>query len=431
MKQHEVIVAGGGFTGVAAAIAATRQGLSVLLLEETNALGGAASRCLVNPFMPYWTPIYPKEGEQRKTLSDGIFTQICKNLIALTKSIHGENAKYTTLPMNTFSEEYLKIVLNRMLSEAKVDTLFHTSVVAVKQEDGKVTSLTVSNADGLTELQADCFIDCTGDADVAHLAGFPCHLGRESDHLCQPMTLCFRVGDVDRDKFNGDARRLMQKLYKERKADGRIKNVREDVLLFSTISDSVIHFNTTRVVKMNPTSAEDVTKAEIEAREQVLEMFLFLRECVPGFENAHLLSTAMHIGVRESRMIDGEYTITQEDLLACRRFEDGIAACNYDIDIHNPEGSGTSHYYFPPHEYYTIPYRALIPKNAKNLLVAGRCISSTHEAQASYRIMPVVCTLGEAAGVAAGVAVKSGCSVMDADVSKIRAILRENGAVVD
>ena len=245
------------------------------------------------------------------------------------------------------------------------------------------------------------------------------------------MTLCFRVGDVDRKRFNGEARQLMQKLYKERKEAGLIKNVREDVLLFSTISDSVIHFNTTRVVKLNPTCAEDVTKAEIEAREQVLEMFLFLRECVPGFENAHLLSTAMHIGVRESRMIEGEYTITQEDLLECKKFEDGIAACNYDIDIHNPEGSGTSHYYFPPHEYYTIPYRALIPKNAKNLLVAGRCISSTHEAQASYRIMPVVCTLGEAAGVAAAVAIGSGKSVKEADVAQIRSILKGNGAVVD
>ena len=430
MKQYNLIVAGGGFAGVAAAIAGAREGLSVLLLEETNALGGAASRCLVNPFMPYWTPIYPKEGESKRELSAGIFSEICQRLVDMTRSVHGET-KYTKIPVGPFSEEYLKILLNRMVTESGACILYHTSVVAVKQENGTLISLTIANADGLSEISADYYIDCTGDADLAHLAGFPCQLGREEDHLCQPMTLCFRVGDVDRKKFDSQAAQLMQKLYKERQQAGLIKNIRENVLLFHTLADSVIHFNTTRVVKLNPTSAADVTKAEIEAREQVWEMFLFLRECVPGFENAQLLSTAMHIGVRESRMIEGHYTLTQEDLLACKKFEDGIAACNYDIDIHNPEGSGTSHYYFPPHEYYTIPYRCLVPKQAKNLLVAGRCISSTHEAQASYRIMPVVCTLGEAAGVAAAVAYREDQSVEKANVSAIRDILRKNGAVID
>ena len=142
-----------------------------------------------------------------------------------------------------------------------------------------------------------------------------------------------------------------------------------------------------------------------------------------------MLSTAMQIGVRESRMICGEYTLTGEDLMACTKFEDSIALGNYDIDIHNPEGSGTSHYYFGPGEYYTIPYRTLIPKNAENLLVAGRCISVTHEAQASIRIMAIVCCIGEAAGTATAISVKDNKNVKDIDVKKLRNTLKKNGAV--
>ena len=431
MKSHyHVLVAGGGFAGVAAAIAAARGGCSVLLLEETNALGGAASRCLVNPFMPYFTPIHPKEGETQKMLSRGIFEEICKNLAAMTAAVHGKDHRCNRIPMNTFSEEYLKLLLNRMCLEAGVELLFHTSVIKAEQEEGQVTSVTITNPSGISSISADTYIDCTGDADVAHLAGFPTTLGREPDHLCQPMTLCFRVGDVDIPKFNAD-RAHMQATYKEWQAAGKIKNIRENVLVFSTISDTVLHFNTTRVVKYNPTSAEDITKAEIEAREQVWEMFLFLRECVDGCQNAQLLSTAMQIGTRESRMIVGEYVLTKDDLLACRKFSDGIAACNYDIDIHNPEGSGTSHYFFPAHEYYTIPYRALIPQGAQNMLVAGRCISSDHDAQASYRIMPVVCTLGEAAGEAAALAHRLGCHARNVPTDQLRTELRKHNCVVD
>ena len=129
-------------------------------------------------------------------------------------------------------------------------------------------------------------------------------------------------------------------------------------------------------------------------------------------------------------MIEGEYILTQEDLLAFTKFEDSIAACNYDIDIHNPSGSGTSHYYFPHGEYYTIPYRCLTPKGTDNLLVAGRCISSTHEAQASYRIMPTCATLGQAAGCAAAMAVQNQCGVKEIDIKALQALLTENGAVI-
>ena len=192
----------------------------------------------------------------------------------------------------------------------------------------------------------------------------------------------------------------------------------------------MLHFNTTRVVKHNPTDPLDVTKAEMIAREQMFEMYHFLRDNIPGFENSQLLYSAGEIGVRESRMIVGEYVLTEYDLKDCVKFDDAIAAGNYDIDIHNPEGSGTSHYYFPAGTWYTIPYRSLQPKNADNLLVAGRCISATHAAQASVRIMPIVTTLGEAAGAAAGISVKSGKPVKEIDVKELQKRLLEEGAFI-
>ncbi|HML45667.1 MAG TPA: FAD-dependent oxidoreductase, partial [Clostridia bacterium] len=219
-------------------------------------------------------------------------------------------------------------------------------------------------------------------------------------------------------------------LYQQFQREGKIQNPRENVLIFSSMIDGVLHFNTTRVIKHNPTDPFDLTRAELQAREQMFEMYAFLKENIPGFEKSEILASAPEIGVRESRMIDGEYLLTQEDLVGCTIFPDAIAAGNYDIDIHNPEGAGTSHYYFPEGKWYTIPYRSLIPKGIDNLLVAGRCISSTHEAQASYRIMPIVCCLGEAAGTAMAVAAKQGVGTRQVHVKEVQRILTESGAYI-
>jgi len=243
------------------------------------------------------------------------------------------------------------------------------------------------------------------------------------------MTLCFRVGNVDVEKFYASRDRL-KAAHMKSLAAGELINPRENILVFKTPVYNVLHFNTTRVVKKNPVSPEEVTEAEVIARRQVYEIYEFMKKHADGLENSFLMMTAAEIGVRESRMIVGDYVLTERDCRNCVKFEDAIAACNYDIDIHNPEGTGTSHYYFPAGEYYTIPYRSLIPQNAENLLVAGRCISSDHGAQASYRIMPVVCCIGEAAGTAIGLAVRDKVSVRKIDVKELQSILKENGAYI-
>ena len=414
MKKYDLAVIGGGFAGVAAALAAARAGAKVLIVEKSNCLGGAAVNCLVNPFMPYWTEMDGK----RVDLSAGIF-----------KEIHDRLEHHNAMNKESFLEEKLKYILNEMVAEANIDLLFHAYIFKVEKCDEHIASIVVATKSGEMQVEANYFIDATGDAQLAYLAGCPTVLGRESDHLCQPMTLCFRLGNVDVEKFY-ESRERLKIAHAQSLAAGELINPRENILVFKTPIHNVLHFNTTRVVRKNPTSPEEVTEAEVLARRQVYEIYEFMKKHADGLENSFLMMTAAEIGVRESRMIVGDYVLTEQDCRNCVKFDDGIAACNYDIDIHNPEGTGTSHYYFPAGEYYTIPYRSLIPKSAENLLVAGRCISSDHGAQASYRIMPVVCCIGEAAGSAVGLAVKQNCTVREVDVKELQNELKSNRAYI-
>ena len=419
MKRYDLCVVGGGFAGFAAAVSAAREGLSVIIVEKGNSLGGAAVNNLVNPFMPYFTTV---DGE-KFDLSRGLFTEVRTKLYERRA---GATA-VTELGEISFLEEDLKYILNETALEAGVDLLFHAYIFGVNKTGERIESVRLATVGGEVSVGADYFVDATGDAQLSFLAGCPTKLGREPDSLCQPMTLCFRVGNADVEKFFASKKRLNEEYAKARET-GEITNPRHNVLVFKTPIKNVLHFNTTRVVLKNPTDAVEVTEAEIIARRQVYEIYEFMKKHADGLENSFLMMTAPEIGVRESRMIVGDYTLTEKECKDCVKFEDGIAACNYDIDIHNPEGTGTSHYYFGPGEYYNIPYRCLIPKGAENMLVAGRCISSDHGAQASYRIMPTVTTLGEAAGAAIALAKKSGVTTREVDVKLLQETLKKKGA---
>ena len=414
IKKYDVAVVGGGFAGVAAALAAAREGSRVILIEKGNALGGAAVNCLVNPFMPCATKINGVKTE----LAAGLFKDIYDRI---TTCVRGMERSYL--------EEDLKFVLNEMINEAGVQLLFHAYLCGVDVEDRRIRSVSVATRSGILCIEADYFIDATGDAQVAYLAGCPTVLGREPDHLCQPMTLCFKLGNVDVERFYG-SREKLKAAHQQALKEGKLINPRENILVFKTPIPNVLHFNTTRVVKLNPTDPMDITKAEVIARKQVFEIYEFMKEHADGLENSFLMMTASEIGVRESRMIVGDYVLTETDCRKLTKFEDAIAACNYSIDIHNPEGAGTMQWYFPEGKFYTIPYRSLIPQKVKNMLVAGRCISSDHGAQASYRIMPTVCCIGEAAGAAVSLAAKKQTDVRNIDIRKLQAILKNNNAFI-
>lgn len=398
LTSYDIIVAGGGLSGVAAAIASARDGAKVLLIERYGFLGGMATAGMVNPFMPYSVWKANWQYDWREKVNQGIFREILKELYELG-GLHVNN--------QTFNEEVLKLVLDRLMKKYDIDVLLHSFVSEVCREGSRIDSITVTNKSGYVKYKASYFVDSTGDADLSYLAGCEYKIGREEDNLCQPMTLCFRLGNVDTSKYNREnSRAMINAKYKEMRDLGQIKNPREDVLIFEHMVNGVLHFNSTRIINKSAVNSVDLTQAEIEGREQMYELYCFMKGNIPGFENSQILMSGAQIGIRESRRIVGEYTITEEDLLSVTKFEDSIARGTYPVDIHNPSGTGTILKNIPYGEYYTIPYRALLPKGVDNLIVTGRPISSTHEAHSAYRIMPICTSIGEGAGAAAAIAVK-------------------------
>ena len=415
MKHYDLIVAGGGLSGVAAAVSAAREGLRVLLIEKGGCLGGAMSHALVYPFMKH--AMFTPEGKLR-LLSAGIFAEMCRRHHDLGGTAGG-----------AWQNEIFKIMLDEMALEAGVEVLLHNQILGARVEKRRLTAVQTVGKGGLAEYGADFFVDATGDGDLMAFAGCDYQLGRESDGLCQPMTTCFRMGGVDLKKFQEEKPALLE-AYKALQVSGEIRNTRENILTFTGLGKDVLHLNTTRVIRHNPIDDRDLSAAEMEARRQVLEMYNFLRTHSEACRDAFIVSVASEIGVRESRKLKGVHILKGEELRACVDFPDSIALGNYEIDIHNPEGSGTYLYYFKPEEYFRIPYRALLPKETDNLLVAGRCLSADHEAHSAVRIMPICATLGEAAGVAAAVAKQTDTNAHTVDVSLIQAKLVEKGAEI-
>jgi len=410
----EVIVCGGGPAGLCAAVAAAQEGADTLLIERYGFLGGMATAGLINPFMPYYTG-----GEQ---IIEGLFQQIIDRLDAAGGWSHRQDE----WARDAFDPEIMKLVAQDMVEEAGVELRLHTMVVDASSDDGHVRQALLGSKSGSERAEATIFIDATGDGDLAARAGVPYEQGRPEDGLSQPMTLMFRMTGVDEERM--PSREEINALYDEAKDAGEINNPRENVLWFYTTRSGEIHFNTTRVVKRDGTSAADLTAAEMEARRQVQQMVNFLTEKVPGFADAYLSTTGTQIGVRESRRILGEYTLTAEDVLGASKFADGIARGCYDIDIHNPSGTGTVIKSLPAGESYDIPYRCLCPRGFDNLLVAGRPISATHQAHSSLRVMPIAAAVGEAAGTAAAMCIAQEQSVTAVDVAKLRERLRRRGA---
>lgn len=414
-KQYDLIVIGGGLSGTAAAVSAARQGLAVLLVDRAGCLGGAMSCCSVYPFMKH-AITYP-DGRVR-VLSAGMFAEMCRR----HRELGGASAR-------GWQPELFKMVLDDMVCEAGVEVLFHTQLIGARVADRQVRAVQLVNRGGTFELTARFFIDASGDGDLMAFAGCAYQLGRESDGLCQPMTTCFRLGGVDLEQFHADKPRL-QELYRQQQAEGRIRNPREDILTFENLGQGILHLNSTRVARLDPTDPYDLSAAEMEARRQVLELYRFLMDNSAAFANSFLISIAPEIGIRESRKLCGVHVLTADEMKACTDFEDSIALGNYMIDIHNPEGQGTYRYRFAGEEYYRIPYRSLLPREMDNLLVAGRCLSASHEAHSAVRIMPICACLGEAAGIAAAQALHTNTTAHTLDVRAVQATLVACGAQI-
>jgi hypothetical protein len=251
------------------------------------------------------------------------------------------------------------------------------------------------------------------------------------------MTLMFRMGEFNRAGFEDYVKEHPEQwrgvhglwdLINKATLKGELKLLREDILFFATPHEKEVSLNCTRVNRVLGTDVWDLTYAEYQSRQQMKQIISFLKRYIPGFEAAYAIQSGSQIGVRETRRIQGEYQLTAEDILSAKKFPDRIARSTYPIDIHNPKGSGTILKRLPPGEYYDIPLRCLLPQKIDNLLVAGRCISGTHEAHSSYRVMPVSMATGQAAGICAALSVKTQRIPRRIPIEEVQQELNRQGA---
>lgn len=447
-KVYDLIVAGGGVSGTVSAISAARNGAKVLIVEKNGYLGGALTACGVGPMMTFHA------GEKQVIL--GIGEEIVQNL--KSKGYSPGHIRDTTnyiSYLTPFSNEGMKITLDEMVSEAGCEVLYHSFITDVEFEGDELKSLYICNKDGLTSYKGKVFIDATGDADIANFSKVPCILGRESDGAMQPMTMNMKLYNVDSEELRAYGRAHAEKLprlnkditlldkaerlsfvgfdeeFKEAKRKGELSIPREDILFFETSVPGEFILNTTRIIEHSGVDAKSLSEAETIGRKQCEELYRFLVKKIPGFKNAKVVLTGPSVGVRGSRQICGRYTLTAEDILDKRRFENVIAHSAYPIDIHNPKGEGTMSIHAKSFDdYYSIPYDIMVVNEFKNLLVTGRCVSATFKAQAAIRTTPTLTALGQAAGVAAALAVKSG-DTRNIDIKKLQSLLIKQGSYIE
>jgi hypothetical protein len=287
--------------------------------------------------------------------------------------------------------------------------------------------------------KAKVIIDCTGDGDIAAFSGAPYEVGRSKDRMVQPMTLMFLLEGLVLERFKmyvsahpneWHGVQGLQALMQQATKQGELKIPRENILLFANVRPNRVLVNSTRVLDTLGTDVWDLTRAELEGRRQVAELTRFFRKYVPGFEAAYVAQSGISTCVRESRRIMGAYVLTAKDVLDAKKFDDAIALGSYPIDLHSPTGKGTILQKIKPGSAYSIPMRCLIPQKVENLLVGGRCISGTHVANASYRTMPICCATGQAAGVCAATAVKSGIKPRAVNYQLVQEELLRQGAIL-
>ena len=444
MNTHfDVIVSGGGPAGIAAAIQAARLGARTLLLEKNAYVGGCAASGL--PFLNFFS----RTGEQViRGIGDELIRRMQEEKAALPH-IRTRGGHVDSITM--IDPEWVKICAEEMLLEAGVRILYESFVCGTEVRDGTLTSILVANKAGLTRYTAKCFVDATGDADLAAFSGAAFDYGRDGDHEAQAMSLVARVANVEVEKVSA-AFPVSPIVTVPLGADhaynlhvtGKLtpwNNVLREMHLFDhddhdfwggkTRDGELTYVNVTRVAHLDPTDPEEFTAANIEARRQLKGMMRFFNRYIEGMENAYVASTPNGIGIRETRRIRGVYTLTEEDVLAGRRFPDAIARNGYCIDIHDPSGkSWGARFIENETASYDIPYGCLIPEKMDGLLVAGRSISATHEAQGSIRIMPACMATGQAAGAAAALAAKENIRARDLWVPVLQDTLRNAGAVI-
>ncbi|MBD2847017.1 FAD-dependent oxidoreductase [Paenibacillus sp. IB182496] len=440
--EADVVVCGGGPAGINAALAAARGGAKTLLIERYGFLGGMSTIALVYPWMTFHT----MEGKQ---VIGGIAQEIVDRLMAEDASPgHVRDTVGFVNTITPYDPEVYKILIHDMLREAGVKVLLHSFVDRVKTDGDRIARVEITTKSGRYAVHASQYVDTTGDADLAYLSGAPCLQGRDGDKLTQPMTMKFRMRGVDLDRVKQYMLDHPDEFYKKTPfaelpelplsgvlgyykhwKEAALPINRDQVLFFIGPGPDEVLVNTTRVQGLDSTDVSDLTEAEVLGRKQVRMVADFMKG-LPGFEQARLSSVGTQIGIRESRRIEGQYALQVEDVIEGKPMDDCIARSGYPIDIHDPSGKGVTAAWVKGDGAYDIPYRCLLPQRIANLLVAGRCISTTHETLATTRLTPSCMATGQAAGTAAALAAAQGIAPAEVDVALLQQRLREAGALL-
>ena len=412
--NYDVVIAGAGPAGIAAALEAARSGAKTALIERYGCVGGNMTQGYVGPFMG---------GICGGTIGEEIEDAVC-----IRRGVCPDFEK-------------AKIKLISMLDDAGVEVFLQTSVIGVKKENETIKSITTFGKFGEIEFEADVFIDATGDGDLSVLSGAPWEMGRDGDSLVQPVTLMFVITGVDHNQKLmccheehytdlGDGREYLDLCHKACKNGDLPENV-NIVRLYGTEHPTERMVNATQENFIDPLDPKSVYKAEVSLRRQIGKIVDFLKNNIPGFSDISIKGSASTLGVRESRRIIGRYILSENDLIEGKEFSDSVVhKAHFSLDIHNPEGPGQSVHEEkcpPSPKPYDIPFSAMCPLNNNNLITAGRCISGTHVAHSSYRVMRICMAMGQAAGAAASIMSKNKITTDKLDVSLVRKHLIDRG----
>lgn len=416
--NYDIVIAGAGPAGIGAALEAARSGLKTALIERYGCVGGNLTQGYVGPLLGKVCA---------GTVAEEIEAAIC--------------AKRGAVP----DFEKAKIALTDMLDRAGVDVFLQTAVIGAEKVGERIEKIHTAGKFGNISFTAETFVDATGDGDLAVLAGCPYEMGRDGDGLVQPVTLMFIIEGVDPDQpllcrheedytDLGDGREYLDLCHTACRTGELPENV-NIVRLYATGNSSERMVNATQENRIDPLNPADVFKAEVSLRRQIGKIVDFLKNNIPGFADIRIKGSASTLGVRESRRILGRYQLTEDDLMAGRAFPDTVVhKANFCLDIHNPSGAGQSVHaekrpVTPP--LYDIPFSAMCPLGCNNLITAGRCISGTHVAHSSYRVMRICMAMGQAAGAAAAVMRETNTDTASVDVALIRRHLIERGVALE
>lgn len=451
IKQiYDVIVVGGGPAGIMAATASARLGASTLLIEKNGFLGGSATAAVLGPISPF------QFGDEQ--VIDGIPQEFVDRMVedkGSTGHMKAMDSYGSGDYLCFYDREKYKYVAAEMLMEAGAEILYHSQLLSVQKEFDRVVGVSVVNKSGVQSIRASVVVDATGDGDVAVLAGENYSVGDPKTGKKQPSSAMFEMSNVDTEcvrryvldhpqefewksdiipmrEFDGRLRQEyfvaqgFKSLVNKAEERNELSFGRDSVLILNGIHPGSIHFNSTRVVGLDETDAEQRTKAELDGRRQIESVSEFMIQYVPGFEHAYVSVTNSEIGVRESRHIEGVYTLTGEDAYNGRKFKDVASRGYFPIDMHNPDGAsgytepGKGGSWTPLKDSYDIPYRCFVPKHIDGLVLSGRNISGTSEAHGSFRTQGGIMGIGQASGVAAALSSLKGIQPRELDYKDLQ-----------